>query len=47
MGSNFIEFQVQAYKDAVFVSSPSLDTIEPDKNLKGKLWSCLKKIYNL
>ena len=47
MPMNFPEFQVQAYKDAVFVSSPSLDTIEPDKNLKGKLWSCLKKIYNL
>ena len=47
MPMNFPEFQVQAYKEAVFVSSPSLDSIEPDKNLKGKLWSCLKKIYNL
>lgn len=44
---NFPDFQVQAYKDAVFVSSPSLETIEPDKNLKGKLWVSLKKIYNL
>jgi len=44
---NFPDFQVQPYKDAVFVSSPSLETIEPDKNLKGKLWICLKKIYNL
>ena len=47
MPMNFPDFQVQAYKDAVFVCSPSLDTIEPDKNLKGKLWACLKKIYNL
>ena len=47
MPMNFPDFQVQAYKDAVFVSSPSLETIEPDKNLKGKLWVCLKKIYNL
>ena len=43
----FPQFQVQRYKDAVFVSSPSLDIIEPDKSLKGKLWICLKKIFNL
>jgi hypothetical protein len=43
----FPQFQVQGHKDAVFVSSPSLDVIEPDKSLKGKLWVCLKKIYNL
>ena len=47
MPMNFPEFQVQAYKNAVYVSSPSLETIEPDKELKGKLWVCLKKIYNL
>ena len=43
----FPQFQVQGYKDAMFVSSPSLDLIEPDKSLKGKLWVCLKKIFNL
>ena len=43
----FPQFQVQGYKDAVFVLSPSLDVIEPDKSLKGKLWVCLKKIFNL
>jgi hypothetical protein len=43
----FPQFQVQGYKDAVFVSSPSLEIIEPDKTLKGKLWICLKKIFNL
>jgi hypothetical protein len=43
----FPQFQVQGYKDAVFVSSPSLDVIEPDKSLKGKLWICLQKIFNL
>jgi len=43
----FPPFQVQGYKDSVFVSSPSLEMIEPDKNLKGKLWTCLKKIFNL
>ncbi len=43
----FPQFQVQGYKDVVFVSSPSLEIIEPDKTLKGKLWVCLKKIFNL
>ena len=43
----FPQFQVQGYKDAIFVSSPSLEVIEPDKSLKGKLWVCLKKIFNL
>ena len=43
----FPQFQVQKYKDAVFVSSPSLEVIEPDKALKGNLWVCLKKIFNL
>jgi len=43
----FPQFQVQGYKDVMFVSSPSLDVIEPDKSLKGKLWVCLKKIFNL
>ena len=43
----FPQFQVQAYKDTMFVASPSLETIEPDKSLKGKLWVCLKKIFSL
>jgi len=43
----FPQFQVQGYKEAVFVSSPSLEVIEPDKSLKGNLWVCLKKIFNL
>ena len=47
MPMKFPQFQVQGYKDAVFVSSPSLEIIEPDKTLKGKLWGCLKKIFNL
>jgi hypothetical protein len=38
---------VQRYKDGVFVASPSLEVIEPDKALKGDLWVCLKKIFNL
>ena len=47
MPMKFPQFQVQGYKDAVFVSSPSLELIEPDKTLKGKLWICLKKTFNV
>ena len=47
MPMNFPDFQVQAYKAVVYVSSPTLESIEPDKDLKGKLWASLKKIYNL
>ena len=47
MPMNFPDFQVQAYKNVVYVSSPALESIEPDKDLKGKLWASLKKIYNL
>ena len=43
----FPQFQVQGHKDTLFVSSPSLEVIEPDKSLKGRLWVCLKKIFNL
>ncbi|HEU4860171.1 MAG TPA: hypothetical protein VFT15_10060, partial [Chitinophagaceae bacterium] len=43
----FPQFQVQRYKDALFVSSPSLEVIEPDKALKSNLWVCLKRIFNL
>ena len=43
----FPQFQAQRYTDVVFISSPTLETIEPDKTLKSKLWTCLKKIYNL
>ena len=43
----FPAFQVQAYKEASYLYSPSLEEIEPDINLKTKLWACLKKIFNL
>lgn len=47
MPMKFPQFQVQRYKEAVYVSSPSLEVIEPNKVLKGNLWVCLKKIFNL
>ena len=47
MPMKFPEFQIQNFKEIKFISSPSLETIEPDKSLKGNLWIALKKIYNL
>ena len=43
----FPHFQVQSYKEATYLFSPSLQDTEPDKILKSKLWVCLKKIFNL
>jgi len=43
----FPHFQVQSYKESIYLFSPSLQETEPDKILKSKLWVCLKKIFNL
>jgi hypothetical protein len=43
----FPHFQVQAFNDATYLFTPSLQEIEADKNLKSKLWACLKKMFNL
>jgi len=43
----FPAFQVQIHKNTRYLFAPSLEEIEADKNLKTKLWSCLKKIFNL
>ena len=43
----FPQFQVQSYKEATYLFTPSLQETEPDKILKSKLWVCLKKIFNL
>ncbi len=43
----FPAFQVQAYREAVYLFTPPLGELENDKLLKSKLWVCLKKIFNL
>lgn len=43
----FPQFQIQNYREIKFVHFPSLELIEPDKNLKTQLWTSLKKMYNL
>jgi hypothetical protein len=43
----FPQFQVQPFKESIYLFAPSLQETEPDKILKSKLWVCLKKIFNL
>lgn len=42
---NFPEFKILNYSDIQFLTSPSLDVLENDKLLKGKLWACLQQIF--
>lgn len=43
----FPQFQVQPFKESVYLFAPTLQETEPDKILKSKLWICFKKIFNL
>jgi hypothetical protein len=43
----FPQFQVQSFKESIYLFAPSLQETEPDKILKSKLWTCFKKIFNL
>ena len=42
---SFPEFQVQSVANAVFLYSPALEAIQPDKLLKSKLWICLQRMF--
>ena len=44
---NFPHFQLQAFANNTFLSSPCLDELETDKLMKSKLWVCLKRLYNI
>jgi hypothetical protein len=41
----FPHFQVQAYGGATWLSAPPLAEIRADKELKTKLWNCLKVLF--
>ena len=41
----FPEFQVQAFRDIRFISSPDLGQLQQDETLKRKLWAGLKQIF--
>jgi hypothetical protein len=44
---NFPHFQLQAFTGYTFLYSPSLEELENNKELKIKLWSCLKRLFNI
>jgi hypothetical protein len=44
---NFPHFQLQAFTGNTFLYSPSLEEIENNKDLKTKLWYCLKRLFNI
>ena len=41
------EFQRQSYNNQVYLSAPSLDELENNKDLKRKLWIALQQIFSL
>jgi hypothetical protein len=42
---HFPDYQVQAFRDIKFLSSPPLNELQEDKAIKLKLWAGLKKIF--
>jgi hypothetical protein len=44
---NFPAFQLQAFDGATYLYAPSLMQIENDKALKTKLWTSLKRLFNI
>jgi hypothetical protein len=41
------EFQVQSFDDLTYLSIPSITLVQDSKELKRKLWLCLKQIFSL
>ncbi|MCZ2459629.1 MAG: hypothetical protein LC128_08370 [Chitinophagales bacterium] len=44
---NFPQFQIQSFSNCTFLYAPAIDELGNDKVLKSKLWSCLKRIFNI
>lgn len=44
---NFPPFQLQVYNKCTYLHAPSLTEIEKEKELKMKLWACLKNLFSL
>ncbi|MEO8763398.1 MAG: hypothetical protein ABI416_03885 [Ginsengibacter sp.] len=40
-------FQMQNFGEQVYMLSPRLDDLLPNKELKKQLWACLQKIFNI
>lgn len=45
MPLQFPHYQVQSFSNRVYLSSPRLEILKSDKEVKLKLWTCLKKIF--
>jgi len=41
------EFQVQSFEDCTYLSIPAINILQENKELKRKLWLCLKQIFSL
>lgn len=44
---DFPAYQVQAFSNCTYLHSDSLEALAADKELKTKLWLCLKKIFGV
>jgi hypothetical protein len=44
---NFPLYQIQAFSNCTYLYVDSLEALEADKELKTKLWLCLKKIFGV
>jgi hypothetical protein len=44
---NFPVYQIQAFSNCTYLYVDSLEALEADKELKTKLWLCLKKIFGI
>jgi len=47
MPVNFPEFQVQAFNNCTFLTTPPLGQLETDNLLKSKLWVCLRRVFGV
>ena len=41
----FPHYQVQKFNSQVYLSAPTLNELENDKDQKTKLWNCLKQVF--
>jgi hypothetical protein len=44
---NFPAYQIQAFSNCTYLYSDSLEALAADKELKTKLWLCLKKVFEI
>ncbi|MBI1780821.1 MAG: hypothetical protein HYR66_05570 [Sphingobacteriales bacterium] len=44
---DFPHYQVQQHGNITYLTSNDFETLEADKQQKGKLWLCLKKIFDV